>query len=332
MAAEQVPGYRSLPPRYSNGYSSRSSADRIASYLAHMTPGGVMTSNFIAMCEVSSSDQVRHVECTRCKGLGAGDPERWWEVKEWERDLEGLEKRGAPPKKIAKLRRKIHDARHCSRCDGTGYIERNATREAADKVWNTVRCGKCRGCGEVVNEDAEDECPRCSGDGCVVPQTVRSTGSSKKGKLPPGATSMTEEAWLPPEPEDERDTEELVQTSNVLRAVHEDDAVSARATQAYYGPEGDRWKLHPWGQAFSLWPLTRGGAALSELFLKRGELRGAGHLVRVMDRIVAEREAESHASTPDMLRRSLISKADREARLLEARMRDAISAAEGRVG
>ena len=50
------------------------------------------------------------------------------------------------------------------------------------------------------------------------------------------------------------------------------------------------------------------------------------------DRIVAEREAESRTTAPDMLRRTLISRADREARLLESRMLRAIADAEGSVG
>jgi hypothetical protein len=303
-----------------------------------MTPGGIITSNYLAMCEVASSEQIRSVRCKACKGLGAGteDP---WKVKQWIEQLDELERRPKldtdERRKLEKLRDKIANERQCKRCGGTGYRERSASREAADRVWNTVRCGKCQGSGEIVNEDAEDECPRCGGDGCVVPQTVRSTGSSKKGRLPTGATSFTdgaEAAWMPPEPaEDERVTE-YSETEAVLLAVEAISPDAMEAVRLYNGPDGDKWAAHSWGRTFALWPLTSGGKGIAQLYLRRGELKGAGHLVLPADRIVAEREAESRTTAPDMLRRTLISRADREARLLESRMLRAIADAEGSVG
>lgn len=316
--------HKQLAPRWRNVLPFDTSHDRIARYLAHMTPGGVITSNFLAMCEVAASEQVRSVPCRACKGLGARDGDAQ-KIEQWSSQLL---KPAISPTRARELREKISHERECKKCRGTGFRERNAGREQADRVWNTVRCGKCLGCGEVVNEDAEDECPRCRGDGCVVPQTVRSTGSSKKGRLPPGATSFTdgaEAAWMPPEPMSEEQAAEFSETEAVLESL---DMQHLAAVIEYRGPEGDKWAPHAWGRTFALWPLTSGGKGLAELYLRRSELKGAGHLVRPIDRIVVEREAESRTTTPDMLRRTLISKADREARLLESRMLEAVADAE----
>lgn len=216
---------------------------------------------------------------------------------------------------------------------------RNLKREEADRIFTTVRCGRCLGCGEVMNEEAEDVCPRCKGDCCVVPQTVRETGSSKKGKLPPGATNVADDAaaaWLPPEPdaEDEASAEQRAETLEVLQEVAAADPEAAEAAAMYQGPYGDKWAAHHWGRTFVLWPMTAGGAAISDLYLdlKRRELRGAGHhLMLPLDRIAAAREEESHTKTPNMMLRTLITKADREARILEARMLVVLAEAEAAV-
>ena len=65
----------------------------------------------------------------------------------------------------------------CGACRGLGRIWRGPP----DPMWNTVKCTKCRGTGEVLDEDHQDECPRCApwgSRGHTVPLTVRSTGRS----------------------------------------------------------------------------------------------------------------------------------------------------------
>src|SRR6185312_2120368 len=68
------------------------------------------------------------------------------------------------------------DGESCGKCLGSG----SASLGIPDSVWNTISCWRCRGSGEVPDEDAQDVCPVCDGEGCTVPVTVRETGSSKK--------------------------------------------------------------------------------------------------------------------------------------------------------
>lgn len=323
---------KQLAPRYRNVLPFRKTRAAMERYAAAMTPGGILTSNFMAMCDVAASEAVRSVKCRHCKGIGGRDGDLN-KIALWE---EQLRKPDITWFRAKEIREKLSRERECRPCRGTGFRERNLKREEADRIFTTVRCGRCLGSGEVMNEDAEDECPRCQGDGCVVPQTVRETGSSKHGLLPPGATNVADgaaAAWLPPEPdaEDEASAEQRAETLEVLQEVAAADPEAAEAAVLYQGPYGDKWAAHHWGRTFVLWPMTAGGAAIAELYLKRPELRGAGHLIRPLDRIAAARDEESHAKAPNMMLRTLITKADREARVLEARMLGVLADAEAAV-
>lgn len=297
---------------------TRSTQDKIARFFALMTPGSVMTSNFIALCEVSSAENVKSVKCRACRGLGFrdGDPHK---IAQWQSQL-------AKPKismmRADELREKLRAESECKICVGTGYRTKTAGREPPDSIATTVRCGRCRGSGEVMNEDLQDVCPRCQGDMCVVPQTVRSKGSTKKGKMPKGATVTNDDAvWLPPETA--QALPELHETAAVVAKVRRESAELADAMRLWHGPDGDKWAPTKWGRVFALWCETQAGKLL---------LAEAGPWVRrgktPTDALAAERDAEMRSNTPNLRRRALIGQADKQARRLAHRMREAIENAE----
>lgn len=307
--------------------------DRIAEYVAHMTPGGIMTSNFMAMCEVAADQDTKSAKCRACKGLGygKGDP---FKIAKWQKELS---RPNISPERAELLRERLRDESLCQKCCGTGFRETKVKREAFDATWTTARCERCKGCGEIPNEDLQDVCPRCLGDMCVVPATVKRTGSSKKGRLPPGATAMTDSdgnatpggVWsseiTDKLPEfDEEQLDELVRTANIAKRV--DPAIMA-AVAAWEGPDGMKWAPTKWGRLFSLWPLTVAGKKLFEEAAPTSRQR-SGFLRRPIDVLAEVRESESRADIPSIRYASLFRQADWQARELAGWMRNKLEAAE----
>jgi hypothetical protein len=307
--------------------------DRISEYAAMMTPGGVEASNFIAMCEVASGDGERSVKCRACSGLGfkKGDALK---VEQWERELR---KEGTTDARRDALREKLRDESICRPCAGTGFRTAHAKREEHDGTWTTVRCELCRGCGEVRNEEDQDVCPRCQGDMCVVPVTVKRRGSSKKGRLPPGATAMTDSdgnptpggIWSSEELEaaPEYDEVRLAENTKTEALIRSLDAETLEALKAWEGPDGAKWAPTKWGRAFALWPMTEAGKRLFDRAARRSRLR-SGYLRRPIDVLTEEREAESRAEEPDIERRILLGEADKQARVIADRLRARLEQAE----
>jgi hypothetical protein len=298
-----------------------------------MTPGGIMTSNFMAMCEVAADQSTKSAKCRACRGLGFrdGDP---FKIAKWQKEL------GRPnvsPARAQALRERLHHESQCKKCFGTGYRETNVKREPFDATWTTARCERCKGSGEVFDEDRQDVCPRCSGDMCVVPATVKKTGSSKKGRLPPGATSMTDSdgngtpggVWssevLDQLPEfDEEQLDELVRAATVARRVSPE---IMAAVKVWEGPDGMKWAPTKWGRLFALWPLTSAGKLIFESAAPNSRQR-AGFLRRPIDVLAEVREAESRAEVPSMRYATLFRQADWQARELGNWMRSHLEAAE----
>lgn len=298
-----------------------------------MTPGGIVTSNFMAMCEVAADQSTKSAKCRACQGLGfrSGDP---FKIAKWQKELG---RANLSPQRAEHLRERLHDESQCRKCFGTGYRETKIKREPFDSTWTTARCERCKGSGEVMNEDLQDVCPRCSGDMCVVPATVKRTGSSKKGRLPPGSTAMTDSDMRPTPggvwsseiidklPEfDETELDELVRTARIARRI--DPAIMA-AVQAWESADGMKWAPTKWGRRFALWPLTQAGKLIFREAAPNSRQR-SGFLRRPIDVIAEVRESESRAEEPSIRYASLFRQADWQARELGAWMRDQLERAE----
>jgi hypothetical protein len=233
----------------------------------------------------------------------------------------------------------------CSPCNGTGWIHGQETKPLADMLV-TRRCEHCRGSGEKLNEELQDYCPRCTdeshlrleggGEACYVPVTAKPHARSIGGGSWSGASSTDNPLDALPyvsakysEIEPEK-VYEYGRIQRAVRVVREENSVLAAAIETYYGPSADRWKLHPWGKRFALWPLTDGGKKL----IRESETAANARFLPV-DVIASERQAEEASRiTPELAslatqrkracRRALIRQADCEARGLEARMLDRI--------
>ena len=302
-----------------------------------MTPGGIQTSNFMAMCEVAADQATKSAKCRACKGLGfaKGDP---FKIAMWQAELG---KSGVSPERRDALRAKLHQESQCRPCRGTGYRTTSAKREPFDPTWTTARCERCKGCGEVMNEDTEDVCPRCLGDMCVVPATVKRTGSSKKGRLPPGATAMTDSdgnltpggVWTSEQSDllAERDVyeeqlDELIRTRAIVKAV---DPAILDAVKAWEGPDGMKWAPTKWGRAFALWPLTDAGKRVFREAAENSRQK-SGFLRRPIDVIAEVRESESRADVPSIRYASLFRQAHWQALDLANGMRSHLESTEAR--
>lgn len=309
--------------------------DRVAYYLKNMAPDRVLTSNFMAMCE--SLEDLESVRCRACRGSGARELSDA-EIQRRERQIAKTKH----PVERETIRYNLARESECKKCSGTGHRPASKHRhEEIDSTWTTVRCERCRGCGEVMNEDLEDVCQRCKGDMCVVPITVRKGGSSKKGRLPPGATAMTDSDGNPSpggvwsseqiegaEIRSVHFDEEQVQFRGLLDKVRAASPEAATALDAYHGSDGDTFASHKWGRLFALWPHTQAGARLAQDAAAKG-IRGSGFLMRKLDLIASERNAEEVAEVPNMRRRALIGRADKQARGMLERARVALDAAGG---
>lgn len=289
----------------------------------------------MAMCEVAADQATKSAKCRACHGLGYrdGDP---FKIAKWQKELA---RPNVSPQRAESLRERLHDESQCRKCCGTGYRETKVKREAFDSTWTTARCERCKGCGEVPNEDAEDVCPRCLGDMCVVPATVKRTGSSKKGRLPPGSTSMTDSDMRPTPggvwssevieklPEfDEEELDELVQTARIAKRI---DPAIMSAVQAWEGPDGVKWAPTKWGRIFALWPFTEAGKQVFRDAAPNSR-QGSGFLRRPIDVIAEIRESESRAEIQSIRYASLFRQADWQARELANVMRQHLESAEAR--
>jgi hypothetical protein len=241
----------------------------------------------------------------------------------------------------------------CDRCGGSGKTggktcqkcqgRRVASLGIPDSCWNTISCWRCRGSGEVLDEDAQDVCPVCAGEKCTLPITVRSTGCSKKGRLPPGYEpaddvdhgSSAGSVSVPDdfqddadaaEPEGEDDAEDrlldarLSVALGLLEVMRETDPTSLAVLEAYYGPDGDHYaKADRWGRGHALWPLTAGGKALLAV------IREHGGTSRPLAALAAMRAAEAETGVKNIAWQSHMRAAVAESREILERARKALS-------
>ncbi len=293
------------------------------------------SSNYLGMCEMAVKISHASVTCRLCDGLGfkALDAE----------EMKAVYKRIAretDPDKLHQLRNSLSFESNCVVCHGSGATtQRRADIAAAmHPMFTTVRCGKCKGCGETfppndVTAERQDVCLACGGVSYVVPVTVKEKGSSKHGKPPKREPSSADDAddgpaalsdWV-----DEDALVERGRISSALAAIRRADPAIGQAIGSYFGPDGDKWGDHKWGRAFSLWQHTQAGEQLASESAERSN-RGHGHLMRAIDLIATERDAEARAGANNGRdswrdrRRALIALADKQARELHTRMQRTI--------
>lgn len=203
--------------------------------------------------------------------------------------------------------------------EGSATFERScfgAQLEHAELFARAMRpCFDCGGLpqsvygGEVGGSgfaESGAECKRCSGCGWVVceqrltgPLTVKPKPEHRgeSGYWPGHATLVR-----------------FATVSRVVRAVADMSAALAGALRAYYGDQGARWGLTKNGRIFAVYPLTKAGQRLVEASRRRSESRDA---VLREDEVLGV-EQELQRQQPNDLRRLLLDRADREARVLHA--------------
>jgi hypothetical protein len=245
----------------------------------------------------------------------------------------------------------------CKPCRGTGYTTPTRSHRAGKErpdMFVTRRCSKCWGCGEPVGEvvtvqantghrktyrfarllptdqtaEREDRCTRCGGDAYTIPVTAKPTGSSKGSDQLAGSGASTKTdaggaAYSDTEIVTALDEDALALELDQAEALEDLDPEIATAATLLHAPDAERWAAHRWGRSFVLWAVVDAGKALAEEAAARSRL-GSGHLVPVLERLAAEREAEAKATRPDYRRRSLIAAAHRQARELHTRVQDAL--------
>lgn len=321
-------------------------AGAVARYLSGSSQPSI-SSNFGAMCEMLSRQVRKHgsVQCRVCDGLGARDLDES-ELAAREREIEELEDRITAEKDQGRrddlfkeqrsMRERLVGDSTCRACRGTGYITeaRADMAHAMDSMWTTVRCGRCKGCGETFpptdeSADEQDICPRCDngksglgerkGEGYIVPVTVKETGSSKKGKAPKTesggddldvmpANDLATATWV-----DEDAMAEYGHVSREMASLRKRNPILAGAIESYYGPDGDKWGSHKWGRLFSIWHFTSAGKRLAQ--------EGAGKTsealvdrIHPLDLIASERDAEVRGDVGNYPRSKLIIQAEKQAR------------------
>jgi hypothetical protein len=240
-------------------------------------------------------------ECRVCSGTGYRPPP---------------ERRGNLQRTWCEDCRGLGDDRHgdtCQRCLGQGSV----CLGSPDPIANTVTCPRCRGGGEVMDEEVGDVCQLCRGEGCTEPLTVRATGVTNEGggRSQSAVESPTEAGSaagkvLDAESAEARD-EQLI---GAFATLQENCPELARVVALYRGAAGNRWAHGSrWGRTFAVWGETASG----RLLLREASdsmRRDLG--ARPLELLAAIREREERASVPDIRRRALLGRADREARRL----------------
>jgi len=264
------------------------------------------------------------VVCGSCSGSGMRALSKR-RLDEWRRRIEASEN-------ALELREQLRRESNCGECGGSGWAC-VATDAPKDPDWfNSSRCSVCRGSGEVPNEDLQDVCQRCAGEGYEIPITAWPTGSSKGGRQPAGSVSFdgaeefgsagTAFAASKKTAEDEREDAaylaELERKARAIDLVRERDPAVAEALVAYHGAEGEKWAPTRWGRLFALWPLTVAGGTLVEEFRVSSKL-GSGYLMDPCAILASVRIAELESDVPNFRQRALLRDADVEARMLSAR-------------
>ncbi len=304
-----------------------------SSYLAASAIG--VGSNFGEMCERASLVTHASIRCRACDGSGylVLEPDA---LTAWALRIA----REQSSDRRDELRRRLSEQSTCRPCRGSGYVTPATADRAppADSMFTTVRCGRCRGCGETTtpndaSAETEDVCLHCGGKSFLIPVTVREKGSSKHGRPPKRDSSSDDDlavegvatpAWV-----DEDALLEMARASRVLGHLRREHPAEAAAAEAFDGPEGDKWGSHCWGRMFALWPLTQAGRQLAAEGAARSRGRH-GFLISPLDLIASERDAEFRAGVTERnsRRRALIAQADRQARELWRRTSEVLRLAE----
>jgi hypothetical protein len=277
----------------------------------------------------------------------------------------------AAPSARDKLRKEFSRATECSSCTGTGYrlsfstVQRSPCDECrttgrdADGStcracrgagainlgrpdrwrWNAVWCSRCKGHGNVWDEERQDDCPICHGAGFNIPVTVFETGCSKKGRGAPGAeaaddadqSSSAGRVITEGMPVHELDRVADRKAAQTLRWLREVDPDAADALEAFHGAEGDRWAGDPLrGRIFAVWPLTSACRELLGPDYDMARIRGLTALLRPHDRLDAIRTDEARGAIPNIATRLLLADAAEQApELLERARALLLESAEG---
>lgn len=281
-----------------------------AAYIGRVVPG--TSSNYGVMCERIAAEGGAAETCRVCEGTGirllASDLGKY---------IAAL-RAASMEHKRSEVQRKFAD---CPACKGSGAVECRTRKRRYDKMFTTVRCGRCRGTGSAYAEDYDDTCPACRefrgrGEmttGYTVPITARATGSSKKGTAPPRVPEGDGEASYMPDLEGQ--IERYGRQSRRYERLRKTHPIAAAALAAFEGEEGSRWAMTKWGRIFALWPLTKPGRKL----IQRGReasLEGTAFLLDDMAILANERNADETETHPNPRRRAWIRRADADARKL----------------
>lgn len=285
---------------------------------------------YMAMCTGALAVSHTSVRCRACEGHGFR-----------ELSLDDARARAAAiaaetdTKAREQLRKDLGAETTCQVCLGIGYTtQRRADRASAmDTMWTTVRCGRCRGCGEVLtptdtSAERQDACLGCGGAAYIVPVSVKESGSTKNGRASRRESAgigdnMPDADPIEPysyEPEPDVSRGRIGAELDLARAT---DPQLAAALASYFGPEGDRWVNHRWGRGFAVWQHTPLAPQLAHHAAELSR-RGSGHLCDVTALLTSAREQHERGQLPatrdGSMVRVLLGRVDVEARDLLQRM------------
>lgn len=286
---------------------------------------------YLAMCSGTLAISHTSVRCRACEGHGF----RELSVEDMQARADGIAA-ATDTKARDQLRKDLSAETTCQVCLGIGYTtQRRADRATAmDSMFTTVRCGRCRGCGEVTtptdtSAERQDACLGCGGAGYFVPVTVKDRGSTKHGRAP--ALENAEAGDYPPShtvsashaTQDDVEAPQNRHTAESLERLGAADPRLAAALASYYGPDGDQWVDHRWGRAFAVWQHTDSAKSLAA-HLAETSHRGAGFLQDVTTLLKGARAAQECGELPKTrdgaLVRVLLGRVHTEARELLGRV------------
>lgn len=151
------------------------------------------------------------------------------------------------------------DSELCDQCDGTTFVEDNAT------------CPKCKGTGirprkrRRKRRILKAECRKCAGTGLNSEGKLCGTCRGFEGLTAMPQPSAHEEPSYSPE------DETLHRYAEMSRRLERLPVACVRVLAAYFGDPGAKWDRRPQGRVCALYPLTRSGRRLLEAALALGE-------------------------------------------------------------
>lgn len=261
------------------------------------------------------------------------------------------------PTRREQLREELRDLSLCRTCNGSGLSPATSTATLCDACkasgrnrdgstckacrgqrvvrlgeyddfFTTAECSRCRGCGEVLDDELQDVCPLCSGASCTVPATVKEKAGAGGGGL--GGSGEDYQGGSAAGRTIAHDVNDPAHEYRSQVRIREADSEALQVLRIFHGAVGDKWGASRWLRIFALWPYTMAGKQILEEARRqslRTELKGAGYLKDEHEFLSELRAAEMASERPNFPLRVRFSEADDQARRILSAANDETQAA-----